>query len=60
MMIKLPQVFILALYLISLGISIERHGKPKKGNESAWTSLIATIIMLALLYWGGFFTGGGN
>ena len=51
-----PQILILMLYLLSVGMSIANHGKPKQGTESAVISAIAATIILALLYWGGFFT----
>ena len=52
----IPQILVLMLYLLSVGISIANHGKPKQGTESAVISAIAATIILALLYWGGFFT----
>lgn len=51
----IPQILIIALFLISLLIAANQHGKPKKGNHDFWASLIAVIINFALLYWGGFF-----
>ena len=34
---------------ISLGIDIERHGKPKTGTDCAWVTLIATLIQVGLV-----------
>ena len=50
-----PQLTYLALIIFSLGITLEQHGKPKKGNESIWVSLTACALTLWLLYEGGFF-----
>lgn len=43
------------LVILGLGIKIESHGKPKKGNENFWYSLIAIILGFWLLYMGGCF-----
>lgn len=51
----LPQLIYLGLSLLGLGIAIEQHGKPKKGNENFWITFITWILTLGLLYWGGFF-----
>ena len=52
-----PQYAYLALVLISLGVTLEQHGKPKTGEHSFWLQLFATAIALWLLYMGGFFRG---
>lgn len=49
----IPQFIVLALMFTGLGIDICKHGQLNKYN--GWTSLIALIIMLGLLFWGGFF-----
>lgn len=51
----IPQIIIIALYAMSLGIAWSKHGSPKSGTENAWTSVIALIINMSILYWGGFF-----
>ena len=53
----LPQIILLALWGISLGVAIAQHGQPKKGTESAWNSIIGLAIVAPILYWGGFFHG---
>lgn len=53
----LPQLIYLALLFIGLGITFARHGKPKEGNHNAWHHLIAVILGLLILWWGGFFNG---
>lgn len=55
MTLHAPQIIILALMAIGLGVSIARHGMPRT-NENVVVSIISTAIMLALLYWGGFFS----
>ena len=51
----LPQIILIGLFAMSLGTSMADHGKPKTGKESFGSSLVAVILMLGLLYWGGFF-----
>jgi len=51
----IPQLIYLSLVLIGLGAEIARHGEAKKGKYNGWTSLIATLIILTVLYYGGFF-----
>ena len=53
---KAPQIILIIIYALGLGISLEQHGKPKTGTESFWKSLLATAIIFALLIWGGFFS----
>lgn len=40
---------------MGLGSDLIKDGEPKKGKHSFVVSLIATAIMAALLYAGGFF-----
>jgi LPXTG-motif cell wall-anchored protein len=56
MYLGIPQILYLGLTLVGLGLIIEKHGKPKTGNENAWVSVITVILVLGLLFWGGFFT----
>ncbi|WP_161627586.1 hypothetical protein [Metaclostridioides mangenotii] len=56
MTLKAPQIILIAIYMLSLGISMARHGEEKKGKESFFTSTIAAAIQIGLLYWGGFFS----
>lgn len=51
----IPQLIYIALILIGLGIAFAEHGQPKKGKHNAWITVIATIIVLILLFKGGFF-----
>jgi len=56
MSLGLPQLIYLSLVLVALGTEIARHGEPKKpGKHNAVASLIASALLVGLLYWGGFF-----
>lgn len=53
-----PQAIFLALMLVSLGHDLSQHGKPmapQAGTYSAWGTIVAMVLSLALLWWGGFF-----
>ena len=50
-----PQFAYLALLFIGLGLSLERDGKPKEGRHSLIVDVIATAIVVAILWAGGFF-----
>jgi len=51
---KTPQIIVLVIYVINLLVSANRHGKPRT-PDNFWTDLVALIIMVGLLLWGGFF-----
>lgn len=53
-----PQIIYICLLAMGIGISMSRHGDPKTGTHSVWSTIFATTIVVAILYWGGFF--GGN
>ena len=48
-----PQIIVIVLYVFSLGISAAKHGE-RRENYNFWTTLIAVLIEVALLSWGGF------
>ena len=51
------QIFMIVLYAMGLGISAAKHGEPKEDiTYNFWVTLICTIIMIAILAWGGFWT----
>lgn len=50
-----PQIIVIVLFTLSLGMSLADDGKMKTKKESFFASLISSGIMLFLLYWGGFF-----
>lgn len=48
-----PQLIYLALCLFSFGVTVAKHGEPTKYNAGG--QLVALLIILPILYWGGFF-----
>jgi hypothetical protein len=50
-----PALIYLVLIAHSLGIGMEKHGKPRTGNHSFGWQFISAVISCGLLYWGGFF-----
>ena len=51
----IPQMILLFLFFMSLGVSIAKHGQPKEGNYSVRDNVISLAIVITLLWWGGFF-----
>ncbi len=51
----IPQIIVLVIYMIALGMSLADDGKVKMKKESFWLSLVSVGTILALLWWGGFF-----
>lgn len=51
----MPQIIILVLYVLGLGVSLADHGKCELKQESFFKRLFSTAIHLLLLWWGGFF-----
>jgi hypothetical protein len=49
------QIALTALYVLSLGTHLAKHGEPKDGKYSFWTALVAVAIEFTLLYFGGFY-----
>ncbi len=56
MKIGIPQIIMLIMYAMSLGIDLAKHGEPREGKYNAVSGLIGVAIGLALLWWGGFFS----
>lgn len=52
---KAPQIIMVVLIAMSLGIHLANHGEPKDGTYNFWLELISEAIMVSLLFWGGFF-----
>lgn len=50
-----PQYAEVALLLIGQGVVMATHGQPYTGKKNAWYSLTATGILVAILYFGGFY-----
>lgn len=51
-----PQVAMLVLLGLSLGISATTHGQEKKSVESFPAVLFGNGVLMIILYCGGFFT----
>jgi hypothetical protein len=56
MILHWPQITVLVMTVLSLGIMLEKNGKPKIGNENFVISLVSSMIVLWLLWEGGFFS----
>lgn len=56
MILEWPQIVYAALIAMSLGMALAKDGEPK-GNWSFWWNLVATVILVFLLYKGGFWAG---
>ena len=50
----IPQTIYIALIFMSIGITMAKNGQPR-GNYNIANVLVASIIELTLLYFGGFF-----
>lgn len=51
-----PQIIYLVLTLLGLGITLAKHGEPKKDKHNFYVTFVGSGLIVALLYWGGFFT----
>lgn len=50
----IPQIILFVIICLNLGIALGKHGK-EKGKFNFWLSLLDSLFILWLLYWGGFF-----
>lgn len=48
------QIILIFLMTISLGMNLSSHGEPRK-PQNGWHSFISYVLVMGLLYWGGFF-----
>ncbi len=55
MLAQWPQLTLIILIAMGLGISIIQHGKAKDGTHNAWVEFAAQALTIWLLYEGGFF-----
>lgn len=51
----IPQIIIVILYALNVGIALAKHGEPKEGNYNVFFTLIGAAISVGILWWGGFF-----
>lgn len=52
---RAPQIIIIALYAICLGMSLAKNGKVEIRKESFAMTCVSVAIHATLLWWGGFF-----
>ncbi len=50
-----PQIVMIVIIALGLGFSLAKHGQPRE-NHNLTKDCISTAILLAILWWGGFFT----
>ena len=56
MKLGIPQILIIVLYTLGVGISLAKHGEMEESKKhNVVPTLIGTAIQVALLWWGGFF-----
>ncbi|ATO34600.1 transglycosylase SLT domain-containing protein [Dickeya dianthicola] len=51
-----PQIIVIILMAISLGVELTKHGEPRTGKRNFWWHLIGVSINALLLVSGGFFS----
>lgn len=51
-----PQIAYIVLHALGLGITAAKNGQ--QSTYEFGTSIVSSLIVFALLYFGGFFTGG--
>lgn len=51
----IPQIVYLSLTFITLLLSANLHGSPRKGTVNLFIALTVHALNIGLLYWGGFF-----
>ena len=56
MTLGIPQIIIVALMVLNIGVSLARYGQAKRDTYDLADVLFAPAIMLGILYWGGFFS----
>ncbi len=52
---KMPQIVLIVLFCLSLGISMAKHGQEETKKHNFFTSLVSVAIEVSILIWGGFF-----
>lgn len=50
------QIIYLCMIVLSVGITIAKHGEPKEGNYHAGVTFVSAIIDIVILALGGFFS----
>jgi|CoawatStandDraft_6_1074263.scaffolds.fasta_scaffold02726_6 hypothetical protein len=49
-----PQIVLISLSMIAIGIHIARHGKQTNLKYNGFNKLIGSAILYTILYYGGF------
>jgi len=49
-----PQLIFIILMILDLGIAIGKHGEEREPHHAGLT-FISWLIIVVILYWGGFF-----
>ena len=52
---RAPQVIIICLLALNIGIELVKHGEPKSGDHNVIAVIAGTVVSAGILYWGGFF-----
>lgn len=51
----LPQIIVISIMVMNLGMYLVLDGKPKEGKYSFLLECVSFVLLMGLLYWGGFF-----
>jgi hypothetical protein len=54
-MMGIPEILMIVLWGIGLGVALTQHGEPKTGSYNFFVTLVATALEFGLMWWGGFF-----
>jgi len=50
----IPQIIMIALFAMGLGVNISKHGQQKDQRYNGFTHVVFIIINSIILYYGGF------
>lgn len=51
-----PQITLIILFAFGLGVTAIRHGEPRNDKYSFWWQLAGNLVIVWLLWCGGFFS----
>ena len=51
-----PQIIMIALLAMSIGIGLAKRGEPRKEKHNFWLSVFCVFAEAGILYSGGFFS----
>jgi hypothetical protein len=55
MRLEAPQIIILVVNVLGIGFAMAKHGEPRNEKYNFFITLIAAIIEIVILSYGGFF-----